>query len=247
MRPGVVGAGHERVHHLAVGRDRGDLDAAVLVLEPLRLAHAARAALDGHGVRLLGVRDAHRDVANAVAVLRGEARDLVVVAQRTRQDEADLALTEDVGRPIAHARLGSRVRVARKAEGVLEVVRGLLRVPDPELDVVPALERHRILRHAAILAPTGSPASSAAGRRHRRSRTIPRRIATPPTIWSQCRCSERISAAKIAATNGCALANSVAREGPTTPIDLNHRMLVRKSGPTIANARPTHTRVPSDA
>ena len=70
---------------------------------------------------------------------------------------------EDVGGAVADARLRARVGMPREAERVLEVVRGLLRVPDPELDVVPALERHRVVRgHAAILAPAGS---AAAGRR----------------------------------------------------------------------------------
>ena len=47
VRARVVGAVDERVDVLAVGRDRRQLDAAVLVLDPARLGDAARAALDG--------------------------------------------------------------------------------------------------------------------------------------------------------------------------------------------------------
>ena len=108
VRAGVVGAADEGVHDVAVGRDRGELDAAVLVLEPLGLAHAARSTLDGHSERLARVRNADRDVADAVAVGAVEARDLVVVRERTRQDEPDVALLEHVGRAVADARLRAR-------------------------------------------------------------------------------------------------------------------------------------------
>ena len=56
-----------------------------------------------------------------------------------------------------------------------------------------------------------------------------------------------MTAAKIAATNGWTFANSVARDGPTRWTAVNHRMFVRKSGPTIANARHSQTRLLSDA
>ena len=64
----VLGAAHEGVHRVAVEPDRGDLEPAVLVLEPVRLHDAARAALDGLPVRLGRVRDGERDVLHAVAV-----------------------------------------------------------------------------------------------------------------------------------------------------------------------------------
>ena len=145
-RPGVVGTGNERVHDLAVGRDRRDLDAAVLVLDPLRLADAARPALGRDAIRLARVGDGHRDVAHAVAVDAGEARDLVVGGERAREDEAHLALAHHVRRAVADAGLRPCVSLAMEAEGVLVVVGALLGVPDPELDVVPALERHLVWR-----------------------------------------------------------------------------------------------------
>src|SRR4029453_11540470 len=111
-----------------------------------RLAHAAGAALDRHPVRLLRVRNRQRDVSHTVAVPAREGGDLVVVGQRTRQHEAYVALAEDVRGPGAHAGLRARVPVPREAEGVLEVVRGLSCVPNPQLDVVPPVERHRVRR-----------------------------------------------------------------------------------------------------
>src|SRR5581483_7872608 len=101
---------------LAVRRDRGDLDAAVLVLEPLRLPDAAGATLERNGVCGSGVRHLERDVANAVAVPAGEARDLVVRGQRAREDERDLPLAQGVRRAIADAGLGAGVRVPPEAE-----------------------------------------------------------------------------------------------------------------------------------
>ena len=46
---------------------------------------------------------------------------------------------------------GPGVRGAREAERVLVEVRGLLRVADPELDVVPAEQRHEVVGHGAGL------------------------------------------------------------------------------------------------
>src|SRR5207249_4857494 len=97
----------ERVHYVAVRRDRRELDLAELVLDPMRLGDAGRAALHGLTVRLLRVWHAQRDVLRAVAVLAREARDLGVLAHPARDDEADVALLEHVGRAIADARLGS--------------------------------------------------------------------------------------------------------------------------------------------
>ena len=128
-----------------------------------------------------------RDVADAVAVGAGEARDLVVGRERAREDEVDLALAEHVGRPVADAGLRPRVGVPVEAEGVLVVVGALLGVPDPELDVVPALERHRVGRgHGWIVlgrglrSGDGEPGETAVadGRRaRRRPRRRARRVA----------------------------------------------------------------------
>ena len=67
--------------------------------------------------------------------------------QRARDDEPDLVLLEHVARAVAHAGLRPRVRGAVEAERVLVVERRLLRVADPQLDVIPAVERHEVFSH----------------------------------------------------------------------------------------------------
>src|SRR5215212_743642 len=128
---GVVVTVHERVDDVAVGADRRELDAAELVLDPLRLPHAARAALHRLAVRLGGARHAQRDDLRAVTMTARELCHLAVGAEAARDHEPDVALLKHVRRAIADARLRACVRSARKAHGVLVVVRRLLRVPDP--------------------------------------------------------------------------------------------------------------------
>jgi hypothetical protein len=144
IRTGVLGPVDERVHVLAVGPDRRQLDAAVLVLDPLRLGDAAGATLDGFAVGLARVRNEERDVLGRVAVGGGEADDLAVAAEAAREHEPDLALLEDVRGAVADAGLRACVGDPVEAERLLVPVRRLLGVPDPELEVVPALERHEI-------------------------------------------------------------------------------------------------------
>ena len=148
-RAGVVLAVDERVDVLAVGRDRRQLDAAEVVFDPVRLDHAAGTALHGLAVRLTCVRDGERRVLDAVPVRAGEAGDLAVAAQTARQHEADVALLEQVGRTVAHARLRPGIRRLGEAERVLVVERRLLRVADVELEVVPPVDGHevRVLPH----------------------------------------------------------------------------------------------------
>src|SRR5262249_55955343 len=135
---------------LAVGRDRRQLDAPPLVLDPVRLDDAAGTVLDGVAVRVIRVGYRHRHVLDAVAVCAREARDLAVRPQAGGEDEADGLLLEDVRRAVTHARLGAGVCGAREAEGVLVEVGGLLRVPDVELEVVPAVDREVVdLPHPA--------------------------------------------------------------------------------------------------
>ena len=97
------------------------------------------------------VRHGERDVAHAVAVARVVLRDLVLLAERARDDEADVALLEHVGGAVADSRLGAGVRRPREAHRLLVEVRSLLCVADPELDVVPAEQRHEVFGHAPIM------------------------------------------------------------------------------------------------
>ena len=108
VRARVLRAVDERVDVVAVGRDRGELDATGVVLDPVRLDDAARAALHRLSIRVRRVRHGERDVADAVALRRGPPADLAVGAEAAREDEADVALLEDVGGAVAHARLRAR-------------------------------------------------------------------------------------------------------------------------------------------
>src|SRR6476646_227132 len=143
---GVVLAIDEGVDDVAVDRDRGELDASELVLDPMRLGDPAGSALDGGAVGVVGARHLERDVAGAVAVTARELRHLAVGAQAARQDETDVTLLDNVGGAVADARLRSRIGRAREPERVLVEVRRLLGVPDPKLDVIPTLKRHEVGR-----------------------------------------------------------------------------------------------------
>src|SRR5213075_1362313 len=116
---GVVAPVHERVHDLAVRRDYGELERAVLVFEPTRLGDAPGPALHRPPVRVGGTRDLQSDGAPAVTVAAGELRDLAVTAEPARQDEPDVPLLEHVRGAVTDAGLGTRVRGAGEAEGVL--------------------------------------------------------------------------------------------------------------------------------
>src|SRR5215207_3489618 len=151
-RPHVVGAVDERVDHVAVRSDRGQLDAAELVVDPVRLLNSAGAALHCLPVCLTRARYLERDAPGAVSVPARELRDFTVHAHPAREHEANVALLEHVRRAVADAGLRPGVRGSREAEGVLVEVRGLLGVADPELEMIPALERHEIVRaHRRIL------------------------------------------------------------------------------------------------
>ena len=60
------------------------------------------------------------------------------------EHEANLALLQHVGRAVANARLGTRVRDPLEPERVLVPVGRLLGVADPQLEVIPPFERHEI-------------------------------------------------------------------------------------------------------
>jgi hypothetical protein len=92
----VVVAVHEQVERVAVGLDRRELHAAVLVLLPARRHHAAGALSHRVLVRGCGVGHAERDLVDAVAVAGVVAGDLIAAAERPGQHEPDAALLEDV-------------------------------------------------------------------------------------------------------------------------------------------------------
>src|SRR5215207_3983875 len=128
------------------------VDAAELVVDPVRLLNSAGAALHCLPVCLTRARYLERDAPGAVSVPARELRDFTVHAHPAREHEANVALLEHVRRAVADAGLRPGVRGSREAEGVLVEVRGLLGVADPELEMIPALERHEIVRaHRRIL------------------------------------------------------------------------------------------------
>ncbi len=96
VRAVVLGSIDERVHVLAVGPDRRELDAAVLVLEPLRLGDPAGSPLHGLPVGVSSVRNLEGDVLRRVAMLRRKTADVAVGTNPAREHEADLALLEHV-------------------------------------------------------------------------------------------------------------------------------------------------------
>jgi len=72
--------------------------------------------------------------------------DLALGPERRGEDEADVVLDHDEAGPIPNAGLESRVGHRREAPQRAVIVCGLLRVADPELDVVHAVERQEVLR-----------------------------------------------------------------------------------------------------
>src|SRR5918993_3984919 len=75
--------------------------------------------------------------------------------ERSRQDQADAALLEDVRGTIPESGLQARERDAPEPESVLIEVRRLRGVADPHLDVIDAVERHVVLTRGAGGGPGG--------------------------------------------------------------------------------------------
>ena len=101
--------------------------------------------------RPIGIVHLKDDVADAVAVLPEVIRGGMIGRQRRRQDEARPALLERVRGVGAASRFESAVGNLREAEGVTVEERRLLRIPDPELDVVDLSQLERVLLHAWII------------------------------------------------------------------------------------------------
>jgi hypothetical protein len=107
--------------------------------------------LDRLGERIACVVHPHGDVAHAVAVLLhvlGDANRLGahVLAQGRGEHEADLALLQQIARPVAHA--GLRASIAHELESERRAIemRCLLGVADPELDEVGPVDREGVVR-----------------------------------------------------------------------------------------------------
>ena len=141
---GVAGAVDEGVDGVAVGGDAGGGDAAVVVGGVGGLLDAAGAAGGGLVPGLAGIVDPEGDGADAVAVLFDVAGDLVVGAEGGGEDEADLALLENVAGAVALAGLGAGVGDQGHAKGGAVEVGGLAGVAYVELDVVGSFEGEEV-------------------------------------------------------------------------------------------------------
>ena len=131
---------------VAVDRDRADHDLTLLVFLRHGWLDAFGAALNRFRIGVARIVHPEGDVAHPVAVPQHVGRDRSVRTQRTREDESDLVLLDEVARAVAHARLGSAVADQLKAECRLVLVGRLLRVADVELDVVGAVDREDVVR-----------------------------------------------------------------------------------------------------
>ena len=130
----------------AVGLDGREGDRAVGVGPGLRLGGALAAIVDRLLPRLLGVKHGQRKVLHAVAVLRGLARGLAVLGERALEDDADVALREQIHRTVARAgrEVGDLLDLEAKRARVEE--RGLLGDADIEAHMVDIDQLKRIGR-----------------------------------------------------------------------------------------------------
>ena len=116
-----------------------------------RLLRRDRAPLDRLGVSLPRVVHPERQVPDAVAVpvdVVGDDPSLVaqIRPDRRGQHEPDLVLLEQVAGAVADPGLGPSIPDQLESEGGAVVVAGLLGVPDPELDVVGAVDGEGVAR-----------------------------------------------------------------------------------------------------
>ena len=159
---GEVGAGvpvavdhalDEGVPGLAVRRDRGDADRAVLVGDVLGLAEDGRSGRASLLDALVDVGHLERDVDDAVAV-RGVVRHQGAVGADGAVDhEPDRAGLQHERLVVAVAVLGSGVGDQLHAPGARVVVRGLGGVADHEDDRVPAGHREDVVVRVVVDQP----------------------------------------------------------------------------------------------
>jgi hypothetical protein len=121
--------------------DSRDDDLTVLIDERFGFVRRLGTALDGQPKCFSRVVHPESDVLDAVAVLVDVGGDLAVWPQRSRQNEADLSLLQDVARAIARSRFGTSIGEDFIAEHSPVEVCGLLRVTDIELDEVRSVDR----------------------------------------------------------------------------------------------------------
>ena len=141
----IVAPVDERVERLAVRPDGRAAERAVLPAVDLRGLHGrGRAARRRLTPRRLDVRHRERDVVDAVTVLAEVLGDLAIRRERCREHEPDPVLDHDVARAVAHLRLEAAERDRGEAPQRPVVGGRLAGVPDPEFDVVDAVDRQEV-------------------------------------------------------------------------------------------------------
>jgi hypothetical protein len=141
---GVVGAFYEGVDGIAIGGDAGGGDAAVGVFEVGGSLDAPGSAAGGGEPGLTGVIDPEGDGADAVAVGVDVGGDVGVGAEGGGEDEAYLALLEDVAGAVALTGLGACIGDEGHTKGGTVEVGGLSGVAYEEFDVVGAFEGEEV-------------------------------------------------------------------------------------------------------
>lgn len=129
----------------AKGLDAGHGDGTVFVFEDAGLIGGLRAVADGFFPGFFCVEDGEGDVFDAVAVHRNFHVGGVFCGEATGEDEADVALCEEVVSRVTDAcgEVGDLLDL--EAEAVCVEERGLLGVADVELDVVDVDEVERVV------------------------------------------------------------------------------------------------------
>ena len=143
---GVVGPIDEGVDHLAISVDRRSPEHALVAGGFGRLQ--GRDGTTGRRLSPGGRGVVHRkgDVMHAVAVFPDVVGHLTVGGDRGGEDEPNVVLDQHIAGSVANPGLQSGIRDRGEPPQRAEVLRRLFRVPDPELDVVDALEGQEISR-----------------------------------------------------------------------------------------------------
>src|SRR5271163_4200553 len=130
---------------VTVSGDRGQLDPAEAVFDPVALMDAARAAHSGLPPGEPGVLDAEGDVADPVSVAVNVVGDAAVGAQGGGQNEANAALLQDIGGAVVQTGFRPRPGDESHAKGGAIVVGGLAGIANVELKVIRTGYRQEVL------------------------------------------------------------------------------------------------------
>src|SRR5690349_985369 len=140
----VVLAFYEAVDRFTVRLDPGDDDFAILVGQRFWCIRRLRAALYRQLERSPRIIDPERDVLDAVAVLVHVGRDVAVRPQRSGENDSDFVLDDHVAGTITRTGLGPAISYDFVAKNLAIKLRGLLCIPDVELDEIRPVDREGV-------------------------------------------------------------------------------------------------------